>query len=398
MSGRGLARVGSLIAGVSVAALLGGVPASADAVKATFTGHNASGHRVNLGGNYANMATTLFELKVADTGSVNAYCVEIDVRVDPSRPTFEQPWDAFPNPESPFHENRNDISWVLHHGYPANDLSALEQTLTENGASLHDGLSKKEAIAGTQAAVWHYSDVKDLDRKNPVPGNAQAGDDVLALYDYLTGEANEGIGEEPTPALEVSPKEKAGKAGDRIGPFTVSTTGDITGLTAELPGGVTLTDADGTELAASDITNGTEVYVDVPADAADGGGSFGLEASAHLATGRLFVSEDYEKKPAQSLIVAQSDTATLTTSASVSWEAASQPTTPPAETTTTPAPPTTSAPAGGAPTTQAPVSPQANSGELAQTGFSPLTPLLIGAGLIVVGAGAVLLQRRRKNV
>ncbi|MEU6641440.1 thioester domain-containing protein [Saccharomonospora sp. NPDC046836] len=397
------ARAGAVLLGASAAVVLTALPATADEVVARIDSQGASaGLRVNLGEGYESMQTNLFRLELDGGNSLRAYCVEIDVRVDPKRDLSEKPWDEFPNPDSPFHDNRDQIHWVLQNGYPSADTDALEGTLTEAGVELHNGLGKAEAIAATQAAVWHFSDGKDLDRENPAPGQAESAGDVLGLYDYLTGDDNVGIGEQPKPTLDISPDDIAGEAGERLGPFTVATTGAITELTSELPEGVTLTDADGTELAVEDITNGTELYVDVPADAEAGEGRFELTGSGHVDTGRLFVTKGYDAKPAQSLIVAQSEKTTLSTGAGVSWQAA------PVET-TTPAPPTTSTPTEAPPTsaptsevvvptpTETSVSPQANSGDLAETGVSITTPIIIGAVLVAAGVGALLLQRRRAN-
>ncbi len=392
-----MARIGALVAGSAAALSLGSVPASADGAKADIVrGGGENGYNVNIGSE--SQQTTLFKLNIEGGNTLRAYCVEISVNVDPSRSLFESPWDEFPNPDSPFHANRDRINWVLQHGFPVKDTDALVQTLEGQGVELHNGLDRKEAIAATQAAVWHFSDGKDIDRKDPSSARDAGSDaDVLALYDYLTGESNVGIAE-PTPALNVSPETATGKAGERLGPFTVATTGEITEITSELPEGVKLTDADGKELTAADIADGTEIYVDVPEEAEEGAGAFSLNATAHLATGRLFVSEGYQKKPAQSLIVASSEDTNLSAKASVEWAAAPQPTQPeettevttPSETTTQPAAPTTE-------TSQPAVTPQANTDDLADTGASPMVPLLIGLGLVGAGTGAILLQRRRKN-
>lgn len=397
-SRRTLARVGALVAGTATALSLGAIPASAEGAKADIVGGGGeNGYNVNLGQGSQNMQTTLFTLNIEGGNTLRAYCVEISVSVDPSRSLFESPWDEFPNAESPFHSNRDRINWVLHHGFQGKNLDALEEKLVEQGVELHNGLDKREAIAGTQAAVWHFSDGKDIDRNDPSSSrDAGADADVLALYDYLTGESNVGI-EEPAPALKVSPETASGAAGERLGPFTVGTTGEITEISTELPEGVTLTDADGTELAAGDITDGTEIYVDVPAEAEAGAGEFSLSATAHLATGRLFVSEGYDRKPAQSLIVASSEDTNLSAKAGVEWNAAPQPTEP-EETTETPAPSeTTSEAPAPTETTQPSVKPQADSEDLAQTGASPMVPLLIGLGLLGAGTGAILLQRRKKS-
>jgi TQXA domain-containing protein/LPXTG-motif cell wall-anchored protein len=394
-SRRTLARVGALVAGTAAALSLGSVPASADGVKADIDSRGGeNGYNVNLGGE--SQITTLFKLDIEGGNTLRAYCVEISVSVDPKRSLFESPWDEFPNPDSPFHANRDRINWVLHHGYPATDLDTLEQTLAEQGVELHNGLDKEEAITATQAAVWHFSDGKDINRNDPSSARDAGTDaDVLALYDYLTGDSNVGIAE-PSPSLKVSPESVTGKAGERLGPFTVATTGRINEVSTELPEGVKITDADGNELAAEDITDGTEIYVDVPEEAEEGAGAFSLNATAHLATGRLFVAEGYQNKPAQSLIVASSEDTELSAKASVEWTAAPQPTQP-EETSETPVPSeTTTQPAAPTETTQPPAT-ETETDNLAQTGASPLVPLLIGLGLVGAGTGAILLQRRRKN-
>ncbi|MEU3272140.1 thioester domain-containing protein [Saccharomonospora sp. NPDC006951] len=391
----GLAKAGAVAFGASAALLLSALPAAADDTTARLeTGTHADGLAVNVGQGHNRESTTLFNLTVGDGDStLQAYCVEISVKIDPERSLSETPWDKFPNPDSPFHENRDKINWVLQHGYPAVDLGGIEDKLD---VEFRDGLSKKEAIAATQAAVWHYSDGKDLSKTDPTPGARDSGKDVLAVYEYLTGDENTGISE-PNPSLSVSPESVSGKAGERLGPFTVSTTGSVDEIVSELPEGVTITDSEGNALDAAAIEDGSEIYVDVPEDAEEGSGAFKLNGTAHVDTGRLFVSEGYDKKPAQSLIVAASDKHKLSTGANVDWQAAPQETTPPEETTTTPAPSTTPSEAAPAPTTEAPVSPQANSGDLAETGVSIMTPILIGAALVAAGAGALLLQRRRKS-
>ncbi|RBM19384.1 TQXA domain protein [Prauserella sp. PE36] len=391
-------RAGAALAGASAAVMLSAPPAAADDVTAWLhEPAHTSGYAVNIGG--GTVGTTLFGLKVDDGSLLKVYCVEIDVKIDPSRSLSEKPWDEFPNGESPFHENRDKLNWVLQNSYPALPTGDIENALAERGVEFDNGLSKREAITATQAAVWHYSDGKDLDLENPLKSDDEGAEhDVAALYEYLTGEANVGIGDQPTPTLDITPDVSTGSAGERLGPFTVSTTGEITEVNSELPEGVTLTDAEGNELAAGAIADGTEFYVDVPADAPEGAANIELKGTAQVATGRLFVAKNYDKKAAQSLIVAQADKSTLTTGASANWIAGTpetSTTTPSAETTTE-APPTSSEVAAP-PTTEAPVSPQADSGDLAETGVSITTPIIIGAVLIGAGVGALLLQRRRKN-
>ncbi|HWD01183.1 MAG TPA: thioester domain-containing protein [Amycolatopsis sp.] len=391
----GLMRGGIAAAAAAAALLLAAQGASADtgtkaedgaAKGRLIPGGGTNGLGVNLDENGKDhyYDTVLFGLKLTDGSTLKLYCVEIETNIDENQDMLETPWDKYPNPNSPFRQNNAKINWVLHHGFPAEGLKDIESELAAKGVSLHDGLSQAEAIAGTQAAVWHFSDDKQLDRNKPVQyGSADNGADVLALYDYLTGSDNTGIGQQPKPTLSITPSSAKGEAGTRIGPFTIATTGDITDLTTQLPDGVKLTDADGKALAQGDISDGSKLYLDVPKDAEAGTAELALKAVGHLDTGRLFVGENYAKHPAQSLIVAESQQTTVSTSASASWSAAAV--TPPTTPATPAAPTTPPAPAGG-------------SQPLANTGVNAAVPLGIGGALVIVGGAMVLLVRRRRNV
>lgn len=378
-------RVGAALTGAAAIVLAVTAPAAADPASGRVNpAGNVIGYQVNVGDDWlGTIPTNLLGFTLSDGTELGMYCVEIHTDIDAEHDMVERPWDDYPNPDSPFNANRAKINWVLHHGYPAQTLDAIAAALP----ATHDGIDKLEGIAATQAAVWHFSDGVDLNRDDPLSGDGSdqnAADDALALYDYLTGPANTGVDEAPLPALSIDPTDADGDAGTRIGPFTVATNATVTQLTDNLPDGVRVTDADGNDVAADAITDGTELYLDVPADATDGDGSFELTATANVETGRLFVGRNYDEHPTQSLIVAAAVKTTLTASASASWAAA-----PPATTTTTPptttVPPTTS-------TTAAPV-PQ---GGLAETGASVMTPIVIGLVLIAAGVGAVLFMRRRR--
>jgi TQXA domain-containing protein len=389
------ARAGAGVTGAAALLMMAAaIPASADPASGIVDG-GTDGYHVNVGGGgLDNLKTSLIGFTLTDGTKLGMYCVEIHTSIDREHEMVEQPWEEYPNPESPFNDNRDKINWVLHNGFPVKNAEDLAAKVTEGGASLNDGLDEKEAIAGTQAAVWHFSDDTDLNRENPLPrnGDEAAAKDVVALYDYLTGDANVGIGDQPTPALEVSPTELSGKAGERIGPFTVNTTGSIDKLTANLPEGVKITDVDGVELDASKIKNGSQLFLDVPADAPEGEASFELSASAKVDTGRLFVGKDYsEHHKTQSLIVAKAEESKINVSAGGNWAAAPAPTSPPTTSTTETAPPTTT-------TTEAPPAPQPkNTGGLASTGASILAPVIIGVVLVGAGVGSLLFLRRRRG-
>jgi len=395
-----LARGGAAVVGASVALLMtAAIPAGADPATGKVDPESyVHGYHVNVGAGYDDMNASLIGFTLTDGTKLQMYCVEIDTRIDKKHQMVEQAWDKYPNASSPFHENRDKINWVLHNGFPVVGAAALTKTLTDQGVTLKNGIDEKEAISATQAAVWHFSDGKDLSESNPLPkGPQSAKADVLALYGYLTGDANVGIGDQPTPALAVAPNELSGEAGTRIGPFTVSATGSVDELTTKLPEGVKVTDKDGVELTAEQITNGTELYLDVPAGAEAGDGSFELTATASVDTGRLFVGENYGKKKTQTLIVATAEKSEIVASAGGTWTETTTPpssetTTPPtSETTTTTTVPTTSSSAAPAP------QPKNTSGDLAETGASIFAPIVIGVVLVGAGIGALFFQRHRRR-
>lgn len=393
-----LARTGAAVVGASVALLMtAAIPAGADPVtgKVDPDGYKY-GHHVDVGEKH-DSSTSLIGFELEDGTKLQMYCVEIKTRINREHGMIEKPWDSYPNAESPFHKNRANINWILHNGFPVVGTDALAKTLTAQGAKLKDGLSEKEAISATQAAVWHYSDGTKLNEANPLPkGPEDAKADVITLYKYLTGAANVGLGDQPTPALAISPGDLAGKAGEKIGPFTVTTTGKIDKLVSKLPEGVKLVDAKGVELTAETVKDGSQIFLDVPKDAKEGAGTFELNATAGVDTGRLFVGENYAEKPTQSLIVAKAEKSEIAATASAKWAEATP------ATSTSSTPPTTSGTTSpvDTPTTTSPPAPQAKntSGDLAETGVSIFVPIMIGVVLVGAGIGSLLFLRHRKRV
>jgi TQXA domain-containing protein/LPXTG-motif cell wall-anchored protein len=389
----GILRGGAALTGAAAIMIAITAPAAAEpATGKVDLGANVIGYQVNVGDDWlATLPTNLLGFTLSDGTKLGMYCVEIKTDIDDTQELVERPWDAYPNASTAFHTNRAKINWVLHRGFPASSLDAISAALPTppNG-----GIDELEAIAATQAAVWHFSDGVDLNRADPLPGDgsdAEDAADVLALYDHLTGPANTGQGETPIPTLEIDPAALSGESGTRIGPFTVNTTATVAELTKNLPGGVRITDEAGNELAANAIKNGTKVFVDVPAGTADGDGEFALTASANIETGRLFVGQNYDRSPTQSVIVAKTEKTTLTAEAAAAWAAGAAPPPPTttATTSTTVPPSTTVAPN----TTSAAPEPQ---GGLASTGASVFVPIVIGIVLLGGGIGALLFLRRRR--
>ncbi|MCC8248241.1 thioester domain-containing protein [Saccharothrix luteola] len=335
-----------------------------------------------------------------DSQTAKAYCVELPTPLQDGKPLVEVPWGEHPNPDTKFKENAAKINWVLQNSYPALEV--------EDAYELY-GLDPKNKrsilIAATQAAVWHFSDGVDLREDDSTTENEDVHGGtvdglVYKVYEYLTTKAVDLA--EPKPTLSIEPGELTGKAGEKIGPFVVSTTATEAVLTADLPEGVTVVDADGNPLPIADpdaigvaaASNVAEVWVKVDEGVEPGEVEFTVTASAKLRSGRLFVSSDRNQKT-QSLIIAKSEVFPVKAKAKAKWvegtvvttttEATT--TTAPTTTTTTEAPVTsTTVPAGGG-----------SDDDLADTGASIFVPLLIGIGLLGAGAGALLFLRRKRT-
>ncbi|WP_166659010.1 thioester domain-containing protein [Labedaea rhizosphaerae] len=364
--------MGAAVLTGSVALLVAALPAYADTpAHGTYQPGGEDGYSVKMQGENEALQTSLIKLKLDDGTVLQTYCVQIDVNLDRQHGMTEKPWDSYPDKNLPFNQNRAKINWVLHNSYPAAHNGDLAAIAGDTAIQFHDGLDAREAITATQAAIWHFSDGKDMVAPNQGDADDQA--DIVALYQYLTGPKNVGIEENENPSLALTPDSIKGKSGDKLGPFTIKTNGTIKELTSELPEGVKITDADGKAIASGTLKNGSKVYLSVPADAAAGSATLTVKANAHFDTGRLFVGDNYAEKPSQTLIVATGTDTELEASANASWTVA------PKTTTTTPP-----APQGS------------NGGGLANTGASIFVPVLVGVVLVGAGVGALLFQRRRR--
>lgn len=338
--------------------------------------------------------TSLIPLKVKDAGettNVVAFCVELPTPLADDDGLKEVPWDQHPNGKSDFNKNAKHILWLLHNTYPKLDMN----TFQSKWGNKYD---KEEAIAATQAAIWHFSDRAEIDKNHP-----QNKADVISLYDELVkqGAANE-ITEQPKPTLEIAPESKSGKAGELIGPFKVTTSAKEIELTAKLPTGVTITNAKGEPLstrkggdevtAKADVPLVEQFFVNVAAGTPKGDVSVKVKAEAVIKAGRLFVTRD-KNNEAQSLVIAQDHKAKVEKKAKADWKGGVQPSEPTTPTTTTE--PTTSTPAPSS-STPAPAPGGAGDEDLASTGASILWPLVGGLVLVGGGVAALFIVRRKK--
>ncbi|MEU5050021.1 Cys-Gln thioester bond-forming surface protein [Streptomyces sp. NPDC021096] len=306
---RGAARLASAILATGLAvggtlALVG--PAAADEAPQNQGGVTATLGRITAGGGAmvqdrrktGDIMAGLFEMKVDGGGTLQTYCIDILTNTVDGAKYKETGWD-----ESSLHNNANagKIRWILQHSYPQiNDLAALAK------AAGTDKLDVNAAAAGTQVAIWRYSDNVKVDAKNPA---------AEKLADYLTKSA-ESV-EEPKASLKLTPPAVSGKSGQRIGPVTVHTNA---GSVTVAPSGdttakkVQVVDKAGKPVAST--VNGGEIFFDVPAGTPDGSASFKATAATKVPVGRAFIG-DHTKT--QTMILAGSSESTVSATATANW-------------------------------------------------------------------------------
>jgi TQXA domain-containing protein len=393
------ARLGALLLATATT-LLVTAPAGSAATKGEYVGLTP-GDNIKIE-EHGSVPTSLFQLDLDNTDeTLNTYCVELDVNARHGARMIESPWSDYPDRAEVFAAQPDKVLWVLHHSYPNVDLATL-------GSTVEAELTEREAIAGTQAAIWYFSNDAKLAADN--------NEDVKKLFEYLTGTQNEGIGQQPPASLTLEPSSAEATAGEPAGPFTLTSTADQVELTVEGPDGVEIVDSSGNPIEPldkdifgtqdkdifstkdirvqdKDIFGVTEFWLSAPSGGEAAEATVSATALATVELGRLFVGEDNDQNPTQTMIVASSTPTEATAEASASWTAA-----PPKDTTTNqPAPTTTDAAAAPTiPTSPSAPAPQPR-GSLPVTGASVLPVFGFGLLLLGAGGGALLLHRRLRR-
>jgi TQXA domain-containing protein len=368
---RGRARIS--LAVVALLGLLGLVfaPAAAAATTVTYNGANTGGHAVWMNG--SQQATSLFRLDVDGGGTLRAYCVDLGVPIN-AGDTYEIQQLASQVPNAP------QVLWILKNSFP---VLTLNQLAAASGVSPMDTAT---AVAGTQAALWHYSDGRTLDTNKNTDG-------VKALYAYLTGPANVGASSDPAPSLSITPATKTSAAG-RVGPFTINWSGaNPVDLTTDAA--FTIFDAASGGNAVTTAADGDQVWVEVPAGTPAGDVVVTATGSAPVDGGWALVNPD-RPTGVQKLAFAGVQTLSASSNATITVTTSPTPTdpgtTPPATT-----PPATTPPATE-PGTTPPATPSSTKPGLADTGAGSTSGLaLAGIAALLLGAGAMVLGSTRRQ-
>ncbi|GAA3071389.1 TQXA domain-containing protein [Streptomyces glomeratus] len=290
---------GGLLATAGMAAA-DGTPQSEGGATATLGGLKTYGAAVvHDGGNDEQVSAGLFEMSVDNGGTLQTYGLDIHNPAQKDAKYHETSWSG-----TSLNGNKNagKISWILSNSYPqVNDLAALA---AEAGAK---GLTEQDAAAGTQVAIWRYSDGADVDASDP---------QAETLADYLEKHARNVP--EPTASLTLDPPAVPGHPGERIGPVTVHT--DADGVTVTPPpdaaaAGVKIVDKDGKQVTSA--TDGGRLYFQVPKKAQDGSAELTVQASTTVPVGRAFASDSRS----QTQILAGSSESTVSATATATWAA-----------------------------------------------------------------------------
>ncbi|MFE6777471.1 TQXA domain-containing protein [Streptomyces sp. NPDC057702] len=242
----------------------------------------------------------LFEMSVENGGTLQSYSIDIHNPTQDQAKYQEVPWKS-----SSLHDNPDagKIRWILQHSYPQiNDLDRLA------AAAGTGTLSEKTAAAGTQVAIWRYSDHIKVDAVHP---------QAEKLADYLHKAARR-VGE-PRASLTLDPPAIAGKTGTRLGPVTVRTNASgvtIAPPTTTVPSGVRVVGADGKPITRA--TNGTRLFLDVPPGSPDGTAGLTVEAATKVPVGRTFSGVGQHAK-SQTQILASSSESTVSARAGANW-------------------------------------------------------------------------------
>ncbi|MGW0211237.1 TQXA domain-containing protein [Streptomyces sp. NPDC003233] len=285
-------------AGTAVADGTDGRPQTQGGATATINGLKTYGEAViHEDGGDQRVEAGLFEMSVDGGGTLRTYCVDLNNPTQRDALYQEMPWSGT---SLGGNKDAGRIRWILQHSYPqVNDLAALAR---QAGAGT---LTEQDAAAGTQVAIWRYSDHAKVDAVDP-----QA--EKLAAYLQRSARA---LGE-PQASLTLDPQAVSGRPGDVLGPVTVHTNAGT--VTVSPPpdaatSGVRITDKTGKVMTSAQ--DGTQLYFDIPENATNGAAQLTVQASTTVPVGRAFASDSRS----QTQILAGSSESTVSATATATW-------------------------------------------------------------------------------
>ena len=331
----------------------------------------------------ANLRTQVFEIKV-NGKTYRSYCIEGDKVFREGQGSVAE-WNDLEETK------KNQVGWILENSYPKIGVEEL------SAAAGVEGLTKGEAIAATQAAIWHFTEKStSINTDASQWSNPTAAAKILKAYEYLVGDANVGVNFSDNKAsVELKLEgDKIYKPGDKVGPITVTSSQDLVKLAAVPDNSdYEIVDKDGNPVDLNAVKPG-ELFVKIKDTASDGNLSLTATSSANSLTGRLFV---HAAGKYQRVVLIDSETDVKQAEVTIQWKKEETPPveTPPAEET-----PTESESTPPAAETPAPGGKGGGNGSdsLATTGAeSSGTLVAAAAALIAAGAATVFAVRRKQS-
>ncbi|WJV48633.1 LAETG motif-containing sortase-dependent surface protein [Streptomyces flavofungini] len=355
---RGAARIaaatvasGLVVAGATATATAAAAveaPQHRGGASATLGGLKTYGQAVvREGGESQRIPAGLFEMSVDNGGTLQTYCIDLYNPTQKDAKYQETPWSGTSLNGNP---HAGKIRWILQHSYPR--VNNLAQLARQSGAGT---LTEKSAAAGTQVAIWRYSeslgkgksprassapgepsgsggsggssraDGSGAASKSSGPGAAgeaakprtikvEAVDPrAEKLADYLERSAR--TSPEPKASLTLEPAAVSGNAGKRLGPVTVRTDAESVTVTppADSASGVKVVGKDGKQVKTA--RDGSRLFFDVPKGAPDGTAALEVQAATTVPVGRAFTSDTRS----QTQILAGSSESTVSAAATAHW-------------------------------------------------------------------------------
>ncbi|WP_399885107.1 Cys-Gln thioester bond-forming surface protein [Streptomyces sp. BBFR51] len=314
LPGRGAARLAAaaLVSALAVAGVVNGAAPAAAAqdgsrgqggATATIGGLKTHGTAVIHGDDGdQEVPAGLFEMSVEGGGMLQTYCVDIQNPTQKDAKYQETPWSGT---SLGTNKDAGRVRWILQNSYPqVNDLAALAKKADVRA------LTEEEAAVGTQVAIWRYSDDTDVEAVDP---------QAERLADYLEKHARALA--EPEASLTLDPPAVSGHPGERLGPVTVHTNADGATVTPPVAATATADDAvrvvDKKGIPVTEVTDGSQIFFDVPEDAEPGTAELSVQASTTVPVGRAFASESRS----QTQILAGSSESTVAATATATWAA-----------------------------------------------------------------------------
>jgi TQXA domain-containing protein len=380
----------AMFLGATSAAMVAGTAHADGVTGAKFDKTGPGGHIQMSGDNNGGSNAVLIGMKVPGGGDdLLTYCIQKTVELNEHETYDEHAWSEEQSRTGIDQQHLEGIKWILNNSYPQLDLGGLSAS---SGVA---GLSDNEAVEGTQAAIWNFSDTSG---KTTLDTKREQDSKVVALYNYLVSTAKNHMNDTALPqaSLTITPVQTGAvhpgaKAGFKLNSNTAGSFISVS-IADAAKTGAKLVDADGKAIAATArFKSGDVVYVQVPSSVPNG--SVKLTASGTVTgieTGRVFVSAD--GKPSQNLILAQAQSTPVTANANLQWTPVTSPSSP----STAPSSHPSTAPST-VPSTAPSVTPSSPTGGLAHTGAGNTAPLAGGALALVAAGGGMMLYTRRNR-